>query len=482
MNDIFPESGRPGREILDDIRRMKQSDSRWDEGRMFAFVYTPGPEAVELMLETSKLYFFENALSPSYFPSLAWLESEVVAMAAGLLHGNSQVAGNITSGGTESILMAVKTARDLAFRKNTGIPDMEIILPWSAHPAFHKAAQILSLKAITLPLDSDYRADISLLPGLINKNTIMMVGSAPSYAHGVIDPIMEMGNLAEKHRIYFHVDACLGGFFLPFMEKLGYTIPNFDFRVRGVTSISADLHKYGYGAKGASLILYRNRSIRKAQFFAHSDWPGGPYGSTTLSGSRSGVPIAIAWAMLNYYGMSGYVELTRKTMEAAEKFKKGISAIEGLEIPGNPTMSVFSFTSDDIDIFGVNQELRRRGWCLDSIMVPRALHFILTCRNLEHVDEFLADLEQAVATVRSRDSSRQGSSVIGQRFLTMILNGFPKFITRVMGMSAARSVFKKHSASGPGEAVFYGILASVDDKTNLDRLVRNYLDRIYMKR
>ncbi len=300
MKNTLPASGRPKLEILDELRKLKQSDSRWDNGRMFAFVYAPAQEAVELMHETSKLCFFDNAISPSHFPSLARLESEVVTMASGLLHGNDQVVGNITSGGTESILMAVKTARDLALRKNPAMCEMEIILPWSAHPAFHKAAHILGLKTVKLPLDDDYRADIAQLPGLINKNTIIMVGSAPSYSHGVIDPIREMGSLAGKYGLYFHVDACLGGFSLPFMEKLVYPVPPFDFRVKGVTSVSADLHKYGYCSKGASLVLYRNRAIRKAQFFAHSDWPGGLYGSPTLSGSRSGVPVAVAWAMLNY--------------------------------------------------------------------------------------------------------------------------------------------------------------------------------------
>lgn len=473
----MPVKGKSPEEILSHIREMKSGDSRWDNGRMFAFVYSPGQEAAGLMQEISNLYFFDNALSPAHFPSLAKLEAEVVSMTARLMHGERAV-GNITTGGTESILMAMKTARDHALQKDPACKDLEIILPWSVHPAFHKAAHTLGVRTVILPLGPDYRADVSRLPGLISDRTFMLVGSSPSYSHGVIDPIEEMGQLAQEKGICFHVDACLGGFFLPFMELLGYNIPLFDFRVPGVTSISADLHKYGYGSKGASVILYRDRTLRRSQFFAHCDWPGGLYGSPTMLGSRSGVPVAVAWSMLQYHGMDGYLEMTRRTMVAVEKLREGINGINGLHIVGEPVMGVFSFSSDPDDIYRIGEALQAMGWCLDSIMAPEALHLIISCQNIDHTEEFLEDLDAAVRLVRSKQRSRISDSLF-KRLGQKLINRFPSRMTDLIGSFLARSAHSDKKNRETKTAVFYGIAASISNKANLDNIVLDFLDQAY---
>jgi glutamate/tyrosine decarboxylase-like PLP-dependent enzyme len=476
-NKLPNKGGKPD-DILSSLREMKAADARWDNGKMFAFVYTPEKEAAELMHEVCRLYFFDNALSPTHFPSLAQLEAEVVSMASGLLHGGENTVGNITTGGTESILMAMKTARDHALRKDPNLKDLEVILPWSVHPAFHKAAHILGVKPVTLPLGDDYRADLTKMPRLVNEHTFMLVGSSPSYSHGVIDPIEEMACFALQKGLYFHVDACLGGFFLPFMEMLGYPVPLFDFRIPGVTSISADLHKYGYGSKGASVILYRDRQVRRDQFFVHCDWPGGLYGSPTMLGSRSGVPVAVAWAMLKYHGLEGYMELTRKTMQAVEKLRDGIAGIEGLSIAGDPVMSVFSFTSSRDDIYRIGDELKARGWVLDSIMHPEALHFIISYQNLTRVENFLEDLKAAVEMVRTKQKSSISSGVI-RSVARRLMKMSPSHISSLMGRMAARSARSPKSKRESGSSVFYGIAASMANKGGLNKLVLDFLDNIY---
>ena len=475
--NILPQRGKSPEEILASIRKLKQGDSQWDNGKMFAFVYAPEKEAAELMHEISRIFFFDNALSPSHFPSLARLEAEVVSMAAGLLHGGPDAAGNLTTGGTESILMAMKSARDHALQRDPTLTEMEVILPRSVHPAFHKAAHTLGVRTVTLPLGPDYRADAAMLPEAFTPRTFMLVGSSPSYSHGVMDPLEEMGRFAQQQGIYFHVDACLGGFFLPFMERLGYPLPLFDFRIPGVTSISADLHKYGYGSKGASVILYRHREVRRSQFFVHCDWPGGLYGSPTMLGSRSGVPVAAAWAMLNYYGMDGYLAMTRRTMAAVEKLRKGIMKIEGLSLVGNPVMSVLSFTSDRDDIYRIGDELQARGCCLDSIMEPEALHLIITRENLNHIDEFVEDLQEAVMTVRSRPAGI--ASGIRKRMGGRLFHMFPERMTALLGKRVARSTKSPKRKQEPGSAVFYGIAASLANRSGLDALVLDFLDHIY---
>ena len=289
----FPEKGKPRQEILAAMDLARQHDINWRQGRIFSTVYPVDQEINDLLKEAFMMFFTENGLNPTVFPSLRKFETEVVAMTASLLGGDGQVAGNMTFGGTESLLLAVKTARDWARAQKPGVSAPEMILPSSAHPAFDKAAQYFSINIVRVPVRADLRADVDACRAAITSQTILMVGSAPSYPHGVVDPIAELAALAQEHGLLFHTDACVGGFFLPFARRLGYPVPEFDFSIPGVTSISADLHKFGYAAKPASVILYRNKELRRYQFFATVDWSGGIYASPTMAGTKPGGPTTV---------------------------------------------------------------------------------------------------------------------------------------------------------------------------------------------
>ena len=284
----LPASRKPAEEVLNTMRRIRANDAKWREGKTWSLVFHAGDEVTALLQEAYGLFFSENGLNPMAFPSLKRFEAEVVAMIADLLGGDGQTAGNMTSGGTESLLLAVKTARDWARAKKPAIKEPEMILPSTAHPALDKAAHYFSVKPVHVPVGADFRADVPALKEAVAPNTILMVGSAPSYPQGVVDPIREIAQVAQENGALCHVDAYVGGFMLPFVRQLGYEVPDFDLGVPGVTSISVDLHKYAYAAKGASVILYKDGDLRRHQFFVQSDWSGGIYASPTMAGTRPG--------------------------------------------------------------------------------------------------------------------------------------------------------------------------------------------------
>lgn len=389
--------------IASDLFRMmadaKAEDVDWQHGKIWGLVYFAGEEHTEILSEAYKLFFNENGLAPAAFPSLKKFEAEVVSMVLSVLRGDEETVGTMTSGGTESILLAVKTYRDyfMALRPNLGIPEM--VIPNTAHPAFFKAAHYFGLKSVPVLVGSDYRADLKAVESACSDNTIMIVASAPSYPQGVVDPVTKMGNLALDLGVGLHVDACLGGFMLPFLRELGHEVPDFDFSVPGVTSISADLHKYGYTAKGASAILYRNAKLRRKQFFFCKDWAGGLYASPTMLGTRSGGAIAAAWAALMALGKNGYLDFARQTIEGANRIMSGIEEIPGLEIVGRPDMSVFSFTSKTGNIFAMADCMEKKGWRLNRQTCPDSLHMIVTVNHLQAIEQFLEDLEVSVDEV-----------------------------------------------------------------------------------
>jgi sphinganine-1-phosphate aldolase len=337
-------------------------------------------------------------------------------MTAGLL-GEPDAAGNMTSGGTESIMMAVKTARDWA-RAEKGITEPEMVMPTTVHPAFDKAAQYLGVKATSTGLRADFRADVEQIRRAITPNTVLVVGSAPCYPFGAIDPIPEIAALALEHGIPCHVDACLGGFVLPFLERLGYDIPPWDFRVPGVASISADQHKYGFAARGASSVLYRDAAYRRHQFFTKTDWPGGLYGSPTMAGSRPGGAVVAAWAVMTYLGEAGYKRLATVMMDTTRALIDGINAIEGLRVLGQPDMTVFAMASDTLDIHTVGDALDGFGWYPDRQPAvgggPPSLHFMVTPVHENIVEPFLADLREAVRKVASGEQAPgHGAAIYG---------------------------------------------------------------------
>ena len=286
----LPKKGVASDMVLERMKALREQDANWHGGKTWSLVYHAGDQVTELLKEAYIMFFSENGLNPMAFPSLNTFEAEVVAMTGALLGGDAETAGNMTSGGTESILMAVKTAREWAKARRPGLGVPEMILPATAHPAFDKAAHYFGVKSVRIPILEDFRADVAAARAAISDTTILIVGSAPSYPQGVVDPIAELAQIAQEHDLLFHVDACVGGFMLPFVRRLGYPVPDFDFSVPGVTSISVDLHKYAYAAKGASVILYRNKALRRHQFFVQTDWSGGIYASPTMTGTRPGGP------------------------------------------------------------------------------------------------------------------------------------------------------------------------------------------------
>lgn len=355
-----------------------------------------------------------NPLHPDVFPDVRTMEAEVVRCVATMFHGDENVSGTMTSGGTESLLMACKTYRDLAYSK--GITKPEIIMPITAHPAFNKACSYFKIKLIRIPLDPDtLEVDVNKMRRAITKNTCMLVGSAPSFPHGTVDPIEELSKIAVKYGIPLHVDACLGGFLIAFMEQAGYSLRPFDFRLPGVTSMSCDTHKYGYTPKGSSVIIYRTPEIRSHQFFAVADWPGGIYASPSVAGSRSGFNIACCWATLMYYGLDGYVEETRKIIKAAREIAHSWSQVEGLYLLHNPDVSVVAIGSDVFNIYYLLDGLHDRGWHLTGLQNPPGIHIAVTQLHTQEgvVERLLDDTRQCVADIlASGDKNDTPTAVI----------------------------------------------------------------------
>lgn len=392
----LPKAGTPREEIMARMRELKQRDADWRGGRTWSLIYPAGEDVDELLREVNDLYVFENALNPFRFPSLRQMESEVVSMTTALLHGGEYAGGTMTSGGTESILMAVKTARDRA-REEKGITRPEMIIPESAHPAFAKAGKYLCVEVKQASLGRDLRVDVQDVRSRITPETVLIVGSAPNYPHGVIDPIEDLAAFAAEHGTSFHTDACVGGFLLPFLERLGHPVPRFDFRVPGVTTISADVHKYGYCTKGASVIAHRTQETLQYQYFLYDQWPGGLYGSPAMAGARAAAPVAAAWAVMNYLGEAGYTRLASVILDTTKKLRRGIESIPELHIWGDPDASLLAFGSETVDVMAVCDVMDAKGWHLDRQTRPAALHMMVTPNHAKIADQFLADLREAVA-------------------------------------------------------------------------------------
>lgn len=393
----LPERGTPRDQIAASIREKKKADADWRGGRTWSLIYPAGEDVDDVLRDANELYLYENALNPFRFPSLRQMEVDVVEMTGDLLHAPEGFGGAMSSGGTESILLGVLTARERA-AKERGVTQPEMVAPWSAHPAFAKAAKVLGIELKQVPLDEHYRARVDEAEKLVNDNTVLMIGSAPNYPFGTVDPIPELAAIAHERGISFHTDACLGGFMLPFYERLGEPVPPFDFRVPGVTTMSADVHKYGYCTKGASVILHRDDAMLKQhQLFFWDKWPGGIYASLAMAGAKPAAPIAAAWAVMNYLGEEGYLKHATRVRDTTRKLQDGIGAIDGLAVHAAPVMSVFSFGSTTLDIFAIGDVMDERGWCLDRQNDPDALHLMVSPEHDRIVDEFLSDLRHAVA-------------------------------------------------------------------------------------
>ncbi|NXG08140.1 SGPL1 lyase, partial [Sakesphorus luctuosus] len=414
-------------------------DVRWQDGKVSGTVYSGEEKLTQLLVKVYEEFAWSNPLHPDIFPGLRKMEAEVVRIACTLFNGGPESCGAMTSGGTESILMACKAYRDLAYER--GIKQPEMLVPVSAHAAFDKAAHYFGMKLIQIPLTKAMEVDVQAMKRAISKNTAMLVCSAPQFPHGIMDPIEEVAELAVKYKIPFHVDACLGGFLIAFMDKAGFPLKRrFDFRVEGVTSISADTHKYGYAPKGSSVVLYSDKNYRKYQFFVAPDWQGGIYASPSVAGSRPGGIIAACWATLLHIGESGYVEATKRIIKTARFLESELRKIDSIFIFGKPEVSVLSIGSDTFDIYRLSNFLAAKGWNLNVLQFPPSIHLCITQLHTKPgvAAEFLKDVRDSIEHIK-----------------------------------------KDLNAKTTGMGAIYGMAQSVPDRSLVAEISQAYLDGLY---
>jgi sphinganine-1-phosphate aldolase len=399
--DRIPEHGRAHAAVLAELTELAEGErARWADGFASGAVYHGGREHIDFLNRVYALFSQGNPLHADLWPSITKFEAEVVAMTAAMLHGGTPAApaacGTVTSGGTESILLAMRTYRDHV-RETHGVTEPEIVLPETAHAAFDKAGQYFGMRLVKLPVGEDMRVDPAAVAAAISERTVAVVGSAVQFPHGVIDPIEELAAVADEAGVGFHTDACLGGFVLPWAERLGYPVPPFDFRVPGVTSISCDTHKFGYAAKGTSVLLWRDPELRDRQYYATTDWPGGLYFSPTFAGSRPGALSAQAWAAMVSIGADGYLDATGRVLATAARIREGIAAIPGVRVLGDP-LWVIAFCTDGPNVYDVLDQMTRRGWSLNGLQRPPAIHLCVTLRHTGDgvAERFLDDLRDSV--------------------------------------------------------------------------------------
>jgi glutamate/tyrosine decarboxylase-like PLP-dependent enzyme len=396
-------TGRAWAQVRADLIRRKCSDYDWRSGRIPLYVYHDNDELLSVSREAYNLYFSENALGGRAFPSLVRMEQELVAMSLALFNAPQGASGSFTSGGTESIFLALKAARDHFVSKAGFKARSNIVIPRTAHPVFDKAASYLGIDVIRTPVGTDLRADPMAVRRSIGPQTMLIAGSAPCYPYGVFDPISALAEVARSEDVWLHVDACLGGFLAPFARDEGYPIPDFDFSIPGVTTLSADFHKYGLSAKGASVILYREPNMHQFQGFRFDSWPRGSYSTNTFLGTRPGGAIASAWAVSQYLGREGYRRLARTIMEAKDRLVRGIAMIPGLEVlrPSDLSIVVYRSTDNAVDINAVAELMGERGWFVGRSREPEGLHFALNAVHAPVIGDYLQDLGLAVTDARA---------------------------------------------------------------------------------
>lgn len=391
-----------------------REDQPWHHERAFlGGSYFGGEHVVAIANEAYQTYINHNALfARKMFPSVVRYDEEVVDMVLGVLNAPDAAAGTLTSGGTESILLGVKTARDWALAKRPGLEKPEMIVPYAAHPAFHKAAHLMGLTVVPVGLNEQFTTDVGAVAEAINDNTVLLVASAPSYPFGVTDPITDIAALAQHHDLWLHVDACHGGFVLPFARKLSYEVPDFDFLVPGVSAISVDIHKLGYANKGVSLLAVRDASLREHQRYEFSDWPAGVYATFGITGSRSGGGVASAWAVMNTLGETGYLEIAAPILNAREQLITAINDIDGLAVRGVPDAYLVSFGATGFDIFAVADAMEERGWRSNRLVDPPSIHLFLDAANAASIDAYVDDLSIITAAGRAGTLKARGTDVV----------------------------------------------------------------------
>ena len=403
----LPAEGLAPDKVVHAMGEIRADDAPWYGPRRFiGGSYYGGEEVQQVADRASQDYQHYNALyAGKVFPSLVRYEREVVDILLSLLQAPQTASGCVTSGGTESLLLAVKTARDWAAAERRGAQSPEatpeIVVPYAAHPGFDKAAHLLGMRSIRVPEGPGYRADVGAIAQAITSNTVMLAASAPSYPYGVTDPIDELAELARTQQLWLHVDACHGGFVLPFARKLGHAVPAFDFAIPGVTSISVDVHKLGYANKGVSALLLRDHELSEFQHYGFTNWPAGAYRTAAVSGSRSAGGLASAWAVMQFLGEAGYCEIVENIIATREKLVTGIGRIADLQVRGKPDAYLVAFGSDDYDSHAVADGMEDRDWVFNRLRNPPSLHLFLDRSHSDSVDVFLADLHLVMEEVRS---------------------------------------------------------------------------------
>ena len=475
----IPANGRHPDEIMAHLETLKTHDVKWKEGRVFAYVYDAGPQAMALLHDAYSAFLTENGLDPTSFPSCLELERDVIAMALDLHNAPEGAKGSFTSGGTESILLSVKTARDRARERQPEITRPTIVMPETAHPAFFKACAYFDVTPVVVDVDPDsFIAIPEKIDAAVTGDTIMLVGSAPSYAHGVIDPIAALGQVALKHDILLHVDCCVGGMYLPFVRQIGADIPAFDLSTPGVTQMSMDFHKWGYAAKGASCVLYADGEMRRHQIFAWSGWTGYTVINPTVLSTKSGGPIAATWAMLNHLGQEGYLRLTKKTQEAARKIRQAIDRIDGLEMCGDPPGNLIAFSATDFDIFSLADAMKRKDWFIQPQFgygpSPANIHLSIGASNAPHIDELVVDLEDCVKQLR-KDQDGQPAAKIPAEMAALMELPAPQMLDAMDG------VFSNEDGDLPDEmATINNIMNAMPSKVR-DKVLVEYMNRLYTR-
>ncbi|EJU04158.1 PLP-dependent transferase [Dacryopinax primogenitus] len=432
----IPLEGKTPKWIEDEMERMDKQERGdiWKEGKMSGGIYHGGEELNDLLVAAFKKFVVSNPLHPDVFPTIRRMDAEIVAMCL-RMYNNPSGAGTTTSGGTESILMSCKAHRDWG-RAVKGIKDPEIVVPVSAHAAFYKAAAYFKMKVQMIPVDLITRkVDIERVRRAINPNTVLIVGSAVNFPDGCMDDIGALAKMAKKHKVGMHVDCCLGSFIMPFLEKAGYPVDPFDFRLEGITAISCDTHKYGFAPKGTSVIMYRDAELRTYQYFSMPSWPGGLYGSPSMAGSRGGAVLAGCWAAMQYMGQDGYLKSCKEIVGCRRQIELAIrDDIPELEVLGEPCGPVVAFTSDIISPMEVGDAMGTRGWHLNALNGPPAVHIACTRLTVPNVEQFIADLKDAVAEVKANPSKNKGtmvalyglgqSTAIGPALVTQVANAY----------------------------------------------------------
>ncbi|PGH27288.1 hypothetical protein AJ80_00998 [Polytolypa hystricis UAMH7299] len=443
---------------LDKLSAMEHT--KWEDGRVSGAVYHGGSDLLKLQTAAFSQFAVANPIHPDVFPGVRKMEAEIVAMVLALFNAPQGAAGVTTGGGTESILMACLSARQKAYAER-GVTEPEMILPETAHAAFNKASEYFGIKVHSVRCPTpDYKVDIRSVRRLINPNTILLVGSAPNFPHGIVDDIPALSRLAVTYKIPLHVDCCLGSFVIAFLKHAGYPSPyedegGFDFRLPGVTSISVDTHKYGFAPKGNSVVLYRNRVLRSYQYFILPNWPGGVYASPSIAGSRPGALIASCWASLMSMGESGYTDSCHKIVGAAKKFEEAIrehpELSKSFKVVGQPMVSVVAFASNtpQVDIYDVADAMSAKSWHLNALQSPAAMHIAFTIPTAAAVDNLIADLVLVVAEERAKAAERVRQGKAAER--------------------------KRGDASA-----LYGVAGSIPDKTIVRRLAEGFLDTLYL--